>query len=72
MSYINKKDKNLLALLIKEKVYTLLDTNKDNENDYLIIRYIELADNLKLDINFIIDSDTYYEVAKRYNLILTD
>ena len=72
MGYINKRDKNLLALLIKEKVYTLLDTNKDNENDYLIIRYIELADNLKLDINFIIDSDSYYEIAKRYNLILTD
>ena len=72
MGYINKKDKNLLALLIKEKVYTLINSNKDNENDYLIIRYIELADNLKLDINFIIDNDTYYEIAKRYNLILTD
>ena len=68
MGYINKKDKQLIVLLISEKVNNLLDSSINNDNDYLILRYLELADNLNLDTNLIIDNDTYYEIAKRYNL----
>ena len=57
MAYINKKDKVLMLELITEKVQKYLSKNEDGDNDYMILRLIELADNLGLDTNLIIDKN---------------
>ena len=56
MAYINKKDKVLMLELITEKVQKYLSKNEDGDNDYMILRLIELAENLGLDTNLIIES----------------
>ena len=43
MGYINKKDKNILFDLIAEKVQSLLHKINDGDNDYMILRLIEVA-----------------------------
>lgn len=68
MAYINKKDKVLMLELITEKVQKYLSKNEDGDNDYMILRLIELADNLGLDTNLIIDKNEYFAILKKYNI----
>ena len=68
MAYINRKDRQLLFDLITAKVQTLLSKNNDGDNDYMILRLIEVAENLGLDTNLIIDKNEYFAIAKKYNL----
>ena len=68
MAYINKKDKVLMLELITEKVQKYLSKNEDGDNDYMILRLIELAENLGLDTNLIIDKNEYFAIAKKYKL----
>lgn len=68
MAYINKKDKVLMLELITEKVQKYLSKNEDGDNDYMILRLVELADNLGLDTNLIIDKNEYFTILKKYNI----
>lgn len=68
MAYINKKDKVLMLELITEKVQKYLSKNEDGDNDYMILRLVELADNLGLDTNLIIDKNEYFAILKKYNI----
>ena len=68
MAYINKKDKVLMLELITEKVQKYLSKNEDGDNDYMILRLIELADNLGLDTNLIIDKNEYFAILKKYKI----
>lgn len=68
MAYINKKDKILMLELITEKVQKYLSKNEDGDNDYMILRLIELAENLGLDTNLIIDKEQYFNIARKYRL----
>ena len=68
MAYINKKDKVLMLELITEKVQKYLSKNEDGDNDYMILRLIELAENLGLDTNLIIDKEQYFNIARKYRL----
>lgn len=68
MAYINRKDRQLLFDLITAKVQTLLSKNNDGDNDYMILRLIEVAENLGLDTNLIIDKNEYFAIAKKYKL----
>lgn len=68
MAYINKKDRVLMLELITEKVQKYLSKNEDGDNDYMILRLIELADNLGLDTNLIIDKNEYFAILKKYNI----
>lgn len=68
MAYINKKDKILMLELITEKVQKYLSKNEDGDNDYMILRLIELADNLGLDTNLIIDKNEYFAILKKYKI----
>lgn len=40
---------------------------KCGDNDYMILRLIELAENLGLDTN-LINKEEYYNIAKKYRL----
>jgi len=68
MAYINRKDRQLLFDLITAKVQMLLSKNNDGDNDYMILRLIEVAENLGLDTNLIIDKNEYFAIAKKYKL----
>ena len=68
MAYVNKKDRVLMLELITEKVQKYLSKNEDGDNDYMILRLIELADNLGLDTNLIIDKNEYFAILKKYNI----
>ena len=68
MAYFNKKDKQLIFDLIAEKIQKLLLKNEDGDNDYMILRLIEAADNLGLNIDLIIDKNEYYAILKKYKL----
>lgn len=68
MAYINKKDRVLMLELITEKVQKYLSKNEDGDNDYMILRLVELADNLGLDTNLIIDKNEYFAILKKYNI----
>ena len=68
MAYINKKDKSILFNLIAEKVQSLLHKNNDGDNDYMILRLIEVAENLGLETDLMIDKNEYYAIAKKYKL----
>ena len=68
MAYINNKDRVLMLELITEKVQKYLSKNEDGDNDYMILRLIELADNLGLDTNLIIDKNEYFAILKKYNI----
>lgn len=68
MAYINKKDRVLMLELITEKVQKYLSKNEDGDNDYIILRLVELADNLGLDTNLIIDKNEYFAILKKYNI----
>ena len=68
MAYINRKDRQLLFDLITAKVQILLSKNNDGDNDYMILRLIEVAENLGLDTNLIIDKNEYFAIAKKYKL----
>ena len=72
MAYINRKDRQLLFDLITAKVQTLLSKNNDGDNDYMILRLIEVAENLGLDTNLIIDKNEYFAIAKKYKLSIND
>ena len=54
--------------LITEKVQKYLSKNEDGDNDYMILRLIELADNLGLDTNLIIDKNEYFAILKKYKI----
>lgn len=68
MAYVNKKDRVLMLELITEKVQKYLSKNEDGDNDYMILRLVELADNLGLDTNLIIDKNEYFAILKKYNI----
>lgn len=68
MAYINKKDRVLMLELITEKVQKYLSKNEDGDNDYMILRLVELADNLGLDTNLIIDKNEYFAILKQYKI----
>ena len=68
MAYINKKDRVLMLELITEKVQKYLSKNEDCDNDYMILRLVELSDNLGLDTNLIIDKNEYFAILKKYNI----
>ncbi len=68
MAYFNKKDKQLIFDLIAEKIQKLLIKNEDGDNDYMILRLVEAADNLGLNIDLIIDKNEYYAILKKYKL----
>ena len=65
---INKKDKSILFNLIAEKVQSLLVKNNDGDNDYMILRFIEVAENLGLETDLMIDKTEYFAIAKKYKL----
>lgn len=68
MAYFNKKDKQLIFDLIAEKIQKLLIKNDDGDNDYMILRLVEAADNLGLNTDLIIDKNEYYAILKKYKL----
>ena len=68
MAYFNKKDKQIIFDLIAEKIQKLLIKNEDGDNDYMILRLVEAADNLGLNIDLIIDKNEYYAILKKYKL----
>lgn len=68
MAYFNKKDKQLIFDLIAEKIQKLLIKNEDGDNDYMILRLVEAADNLGLNTDLIIDKNEYYAILKKYKL----
>lgn len=68
MAYVNKKDKQLVFDLIAEKIQKLLSKNQDGDNDYMILRLVEAADNLGLRTDLIIDKNEYYAILKKYKM----
>lgn len=68
MAYVNKKDKQLVFDLIAEKIQKLLSKNNDGDNDYMILRLVEAADNLGLRTDLIIDKNEYYAILKKYKM----
>jgi len=68
MAYVNKKDKQLVFDLIAEKIQKLLSKNEDGDNDYMILRLVEAADNLGLRTDLIIDKNEYYAILKKYKM----
>jgi len=70
-SYLTKRDKLLLFYLIRDRVNKLMEFKEvpESERDtitlYLeIVRYVQLADTLHLDINELIEPKEYLTMKK--------
>lgn len=67
---MKKRDKILLFYLIRDRVNDILDSVEESEEpgviqSYLeIVRYVQLADTLHLDINELIDPEEYLSIKK--------
>jgi len=67
---MKKRDKILLFYLIRDRVNDILDSVEESEEpgviqSYLeIVRYVQLAETLHLDINELIDPEEYLSIKK--------